>query len=239
MKLSASCLEAFKQHVLAEYPKEAVGVVVAGEYKPLVNTAVNPCQTFEVDALEIKRLGEPECLLHSHPYALNRRQTAPPQWPTTADMTSWLAGSIPWGIVATEGEGISPLVWLDENDVPPLVGREFVHGVHDCYSIVRDWFKLERGITLKNFARGWRWWKTDADLYNKNFVKAGFVEIDMAQAKVGDVVLMQYGANWINHAGVITGPNQILHHLAFGLSGHDDLGKYLQQIRKVVRYVGC
>ncbi|WP_230384747.1 lysis system i-spanin subunit Rz, partial [Burkholderia pseudomallei] len=36
--------------------------------------------------------------------------------------------------------------------VARLVGRQFVHGVHDCYAIVRDWYLAERRAIAANDA---------------------------------------------------------------------------------------
>ena len=36
---------------------------------------------------------------------------------------------------------------------PPLLGREWVWGVTDCWSLVVDWYKEEKGIKLKDYQR--------------------------------------------------------------------------------------
>lgn len=240
MHLEPGALDAFRAHVLSEWPREACGLLVDNVYRPLLNTAPNPTEAFRVsplDRVQAAGLGTIRAVLHSHPYDLAKPPKYPPEWPSTADMVGWLADSVPWGICATEGEGISELVWLDEEHPEPMVGRQFVHGVNDCYSVVRDWFKQERGIALRNFPRGMEWWNTGADLYDANFESAGFVSIPMEQAAVGDVLLFQVRSPVTNHAAVITGPNEILHHMVNRLSGHDTLAKWQRVINRAVRYV--
>lgn len=238
MMLSAQALEDFKAHTVACYPQEACGLLVNGSFIPTPNSALEPTKTFRIDPLHYVKaaaMGTVQAVLHSHPYALTDRHLYPPEWPSTPDMEAWLANNLPWGICATDGEGITQLVWLDENNPAPLIGREFIHGINDCYSLIRDEFKT-RGITLKNFARGYGWWETGANLYDDNFTVAGFTTIPMEEATVGDVLLFKVRSAVTNHAAVITDTNEILHHLFHRLSGHDKLSKWTRVINRAIRY---
>ena len=241
MKLTTEAHSAFVADVLARYPEEACGLLVDGHYIAVPNVAETPLQTFRIDPVEVanaRATGVLQAVLHSHPYELSKRQRWPAQWPSTKDMEGWMAGTVPWGICATDGEGTTELVWLDDVERAPLIGRQFIHGVHDCYAVVRDWFFINRGIALINVARGIDWWNKGEDLYEVNFERAGFIEVPLETAQVGDVVLMQYRAKVINHAAVVSGPNQILHHLFHRLSGYDQLSSWVPHIKKTVRYVG-
>lgn len=238
MILTAKTQEAFRNHVLEVYPEEACGLVVGGRYIKCDNVAENKLTNFKIDPLKIiKYSGKIQAVLHSHPYKLGAPQKWDPVWPTTADMRNWMQDSIPWGIVSTDGEGISQFVWMDDSTWEPLEGREFIHGVHDCYSIVRDYFR-EKGITLPNYARGVEWWDKGQDLYSENFQKAGFVEIKKEEATVGDCCLFQVRSPVINHAAVITGEDEIIHHMFHRLSHKDSMARWERQIVKYVRYQG-
>lgn len=241
MKLSHDALEAFKSHVLFVYPEEACGFVIDGAFVPITNTAETPLTTFRIDPFEYlkaSKSGEVQAVLHSHPYKIDDHREWPPEWPSEADMQSWMGGDLPWGIVATEGEGTSEMIWLDDSEIAPLEGREWVHGITDCYALIRDWFRVNRNVTLMNGARNMEWWYSGQDLYSGNFAKAGFVEIPFHDATEGDLVLMQIRSPVVNHAAVITGPNQIMHHLIKRLSGYDQLSKWERIIVKTIRYVG-
>lgn len=241
MYLSPQALQAFQQHALADYPREACGLVVDGEYVAVPNTAADPTSTFRIapeDYLSASAGGRVEAVLHSHPYDKFRSPKWPAEWPSTMDMTGWMQGTVPWGICSTDGEGTSPMVWLDSSYTAPLIGREFVHGVHDCYSLIRDWFKLNRQVVIPNFARGIEWWYDGRDLYEDNFAAAGFEEIPMHLASVGDCVMMRVASPVTNHAAVITGNNQILHHMMHRLSGTDRLDRWEKFIVRAVRYKG-
>ncbi len=235
---------AWTAYVLAEYPKEACAFIVDGELYPVKNLSDTPEKTFSVsaiDRLKAHKQGKVEALMHSHPYKLEDTPFAyEPSWASAADMKSWIADNIVWGIVATDGEGLSPIVWYDDSfeAMEPLEGREFISGKHDCYSIIRDYYRKELGITLVNGIREMGWWDRGENLYEANFKRAGFVEIQDGDIQVNDVILMRLFDQTPCHAAVITGTNTILHHIINRLSGYDTLAKWQRQAVKYIRYVG-
>jgi len=238
-----SYIDDFKADALARFPQEACGFVVDDQYIAAPNTAADPLHDFKISAIDRMNLvGDRKisAILHSHPYKINEVPKYPAVWPSTADMTSYLAMGIPWGIVATEGETTSDVVWLDDDVIlnAPLDGREFVHGVFDCYSAIRSWFWQHKNIRLPDFARGMEWWDTGEDLYDQNFKDAGFIEIPLDQAQSGDCVMVKIRSKVTNHAAVITGPASVYHHAYGRLSGTDEqwLNKWHRYIERVVRY---
>lgn len=238
MELTKETLEQWHDYVLSEYPKEACAYVVKGKLHPVPNESSTPNTTFKVDAIHrVKLKGNVEAFLHSHPYNLDDGyQRYPRQWATHADMVSWIADNIPWGITATDGEGVSQMLWYEDTRTHPLEKREFINGKYDCYSIIRDYYYSELNIDLPNFPRGMNWWDTEQNLYEDGFRLAGFREVPLADAKVNDVILMRLATDKIQHGGVITGNNVILHHVMHRLSGYDSLAKWSRQIVKVVRH---
>jgi cell wall-associated NlpC family hydrolase len=243
MNITQEAQDAFQAHALREYPKEACGVIVEGKYLPCTNAAKDPLRDFKISAKELASIkathGTVEAILHTHPYHPNMQHEEPKEWPSGHDLQSWIKSKKPWGIAATDGQGLTPILWLDDKDPGPLVGREFVWGKNDCYSLIRDWFKQERKVTLPNFPRHWKFWERGEALYDDNFEAAGFVEISPREVVPGDCCLMRIrGTGPAQHAAVITAPDQILHHLLHRLSGYDSLFRWQRQITKYVRYVG-
>lgn len=242
MEFKPETYEAIRTHILTQYPNEACGVVIGGEFYPCENVAEDKRTNFKIAADELIRLeiehGDVEVVVHSHPYDIKAAGRWDPSWPSASDMTAWMAGGIPWVIYATEGEGLSRPVVMDDANPAPLEGREFIHGVLDCYALVRDYFRLERGVTLPNYPRDMSWWEAGKDLYSENFEAAGFKEISSKEAREGDLILLKYRSPVINHAVIIVSPSEVLSHMANRLSGRTDRLRYDRLASKYIRYVG-
>jgi len=111
----------------------------------------------------------------------------------------------------------------------PLIGRSFVYGVLDCYTLVLDYYQRELGITLPYYVRddAYGWWERGQNLYAERFAEAGFMAVNTPQP--GDVILMQVQSDVANHAAVYLGDGVILHHLVKQLSRRDQYGGYWQK----------
>jgi cell wall-associated NlpC family hydrolase len=119
---------------------------------------------------------------------------------------------------------------MPEGYTAPLLGRMWCHGVLDCYSLIRDWYRLERGIVLPDFTRSDEWWLKNQNLYVDNFRAAGFTRIvDEDALQPGDVLLMQIMAPVPNHGAVYLGDGIILHHLHGRLSCREVWGGYYKK----------
>jgi proteasome lid subunit RPN8/RPN11 len=198
-------------------PKERCGVIVKdGDGERLIectNVAANPHETFKISAEEWAYLNvdyEVVSLWHTHPNASAA--------PTSADLEMLEMTGIPWHIVSWPQGGHS---YTEPTGYEaPYVGRTFVHGIHDCYALCRDWYKRELGIALPNPERDVEWWSKGQDIYREGFEKNGFVSIgtDVRKLKRGDGILMQIRSGVPNHAAVYLGDGKILHHLHSRLS---------------------
>ena len=206
--IDAVTAEAIKAHAVASYPNEACGVVMKdGRFVPLANVADEPTSTFRMPTAEYARLlPEATVIAHSHPDG--------PDCPSAADMRAQIETGLPWAIVSCNDEGaLDPFLFGDQVPVPDLIGRGFRHGVTDCYSLIRDWYRVERRITLPEFPRDWEWWHQGEDLYRDGFEAAGFRQVSMDDAREGDVFLIAIRSGIPNHGGVYTGKGLGLHHL--------------------------
>ena len=246
MKITEKARMDFRAHVLEAYPNEASGIIVKGKYIRNNYKVSNPEHHFEIDpVLLVKHAGKIQAILHSHPYKITDQFRFNPAWPSETDQKYWMQGSIPWGIVATEGETVSDFIWMDDSVIPPLLGREFIVGIQDCYAVVRDYYRL-KGIQLKNMPRDMSWWENRKtvsgatvparNLFADHFEDFGFREITAEEATIGDVVLIQFRSPVINHSGVITGENEITHHTSTSLSRTEDLTTWERWVMKYLRY---
>lgn len=214
------------EHARQEQPREACGllVVVRGRerYWPCRNIGVGS-DHFVLDPGDYAAAddaGEIVGVVHSH-------IGIPPQ-PSQADRVGCNQSGLPWFIVNPQTEEWGQLEPDDYR--PPLVGREWCHGVLDCYSLVRDWYAQERGVELRNYPRTDEWWLHGQNLYLENFEREGFRDLGEDEPLVvGDLLLMQLGSPVPNHAAVWLGDNQILHHVQNRLSSRDVYGGWFRK----------
>lgn len=221
-------------HAQSEFPRESCGLLVVRKGKSSYVACRNMAQGTDQfvihpeDYVKAQGLGEIIAVVHSHP------KTAAE--PSQADRVSCEVTGLVWFIVSVPSQ-----TWCELKPTgyfAPLVGRQWCHGVLDCYSLVRDWFQQVRGVDLPDFERHDQWWKSGQNLYLENFAAVGFAVIDCAQAREGDCFLMQVGAEVPNHAAVYLGDGHILHHLQGRLSSRDVYGGYWQKITThCLRYV--
>ncbi len=218
-------------HAQSEYPREACGLVVkidgVDTFRPCLNQAQDAAQHFVIaahDYAEAEDAGEIIAVFHSHPNA--------PCHPSEADRVACEASGLPWHIV-----GLPSGQWSEcapSGYLAPLEGRPFVHGILDCYSLVRDYYQRVMGITLPDYARADDWWQHGGNLYRDNFRAAGFREIELRDAKVGDMILMQVQAPVENHAAILLDGNVILHHLHGRLSCRETYAGYWRKVTRTV-----
>jgi proteasome lid subunit RPN8/RPN11 len=240
---------AIAEHALAEYPRECCGLILrvdgAEFYAPCRNIAGTPSEHFVMspeDYAAAEDRGTIVAVVHSHPGAAARPSVADRAMCEKSGVDKWVIVSL--GVQADGSIAVDDwCAFSPDGDVPPLLGREFVHGSVDCYSLIRDWYRLERGVDLPDFERPDAWWDDGkSNLYLDNFAKAGFTDVGQeAELQSGDVVLMQIRSrNGVpNHAGVYLGDNVLLHHMYGQLSRRTVWGgMWAHSLRTVLRYKG-
>jgi proteasome lid subunit RPN8/RPN11 len=223
MKLTGALNAQILEHAQNEDPRECCGLVavVKGRrrYFPCRNIADTPDEHFVLnseDYAQVEDQGEIVAIVHSHP-------TTNPA-PSDADRVACEKSGLPWFIVnpKTEAWGYCEPSGFEL----PYVGREFVFGVVDCYTLCRDWYGKEFGLQLSDYERRDGFWERGENLYLDNFYREGFRKIPFEELQHGDALLMQLGANLPNHAAIYIGDQQILHHIQGRLSSRDVLGSY-------------
>jgi proteasome lid subunit RPN8/RPN11 len=229
--------KAIREHAAQEYPREACGLiaVIKGKerYLPCRNIAESRNENFVLhpaDYAKAEDLGEVLALVHSHPDAGNL--------PSEADRVQCAASGLPWYIVSVNAQGETSDIARYEPDgyEAPLVGRQFVHGILDCYTLVRDYYARELNMALPNFQRADNWWNKGENLYMEHFADAGFSPI-RGNIALHDVIIMQVRSPVPNHAGVYIGNSLMLHHMYGRLSTREIYGgHYLDMTRIIVRH---
>lgn len=234
--MMAETREAAKLWALQNMPSEACGLVIIEKGKEVFVPCKNVSEIddqFEIDVhdyAEAEDRGDIVRIFHSHVYIGSR--------PSEADKVSCEASGLPWSIISVPNGD-----WTDFEPSgyrAPLVGRTWSHGVLDCYSLIRDYYKEVLNIEIPDFDRKFEWWLKGDNLYLENFEKAGFYEVSQKDIKNHDVVLMQIKSPVINHGGIYQDGEKLLHHLYKRLSGTEIYGGYyLKHTAKVLRHKEC
>ena len=212
-------------HAKKEDPKESVGVLLnikgKEKYFPCRNLSMNSNQCFILDPedyVKADNLGEIIGIVHSHP-------TTPPE-PSEADRVSCEHSNLKWYIVnpKTETWGYCEPCGFK----PPLRGRQWVWGLQDCYSLVRDWYKQEKNIELKDWQRPTT---PEEFLLNPMFEqcawRTGFRELRSDEKLInGDLLFMSIGSPGLNHVAIFL-DGDVLHHLADRLSCKEPYSEWL------------
>ena len=214
-------------HAKDQNPKESCGLLLnirgKEKYYPCRNLSMTDHQCFILDPedyVKADNLGSIKAVIHSHPI------TTPT--PSQADLVSCENSGLPWHIVNPNSE-----TWgycEPTGYKVPLIGRQWVWGVTDCWSLVRDWYKEERDIQLVDYERN----ITPEEfiknpLFEKYAKNTGFIELEQGEAlQKGDVLLMSILHPTLNHVAIFLG-DMVLHHLADRLSCREPYSMWLQK----------
>ena len=217
--------DAALKHAKEQDPKESVGVLIVikgkEQYYPCNNLSTYSQQCFILDPedyVKADALGEITAIVHSHP-------VTPPS-PSQADKVSCEQSGLKWHIVnpKTETWGYCEPTGYK----PPLIGRQWVWGVTDCWSLVRDYYKEQLNIQLLDYQRP----TTPQDfldnpLFEQYAERTGFRELNKDEKlQKGDVLLMSILHPTLNHVAIFLG-DDILHHLADRLSTREPYNEWL------------
>ena len=225
-------LEDIKQYVYEHENSEACGLLSLErgriKWNPCENKAENPKNDFIIDPLDYKAIadkGDVVAVIHSHPGA--------PPTPSELDRAACNRLGIPWYIFGENDE------WTKlepREEAYELLGRPFVYGVYDCFTIIKDYFEAE-DIFIYPYEYEWEFWEKGKNLYLENYKKEGFVEVTDGSLQVGDIILMALNSDITNHAGIYVGRGKMLHHAPNRLSCRDTyVGMWKSITRTVIRH---
>lgn len=225
-------IEKAKAHAVSCWPKESCGLIVGGLYVECENVSLDPENSFVMKASCIVDAGSAlQAVIHSHPRGGRS--------PTAMDMRAQLDTGCIFGIIpCSQYEAAEPVYWGDFILDQPLIGREFIHGVLDCYSLIRSYFWQTKGLKLPDVARDTEWWDDGENLYLDMFQSLGFRVIDKKDVVVGDGFIGRVRSPVPNHGGIILERGLALHHLDGRLSRREPILRWEKFVTHYLRYEG-
>lgn len=224
IQLPDTTINEIKLHAEKEYPRESCGVVIVvkGKYRYIAcrNIADNDLHFIinPEDWSKAEDIGTPVLIVHSHPNI--------PPIPSQADLVSCELTGLPWLIINWPTGALYQ--FEPEGYKAPLIGREFSHGILDCFTLIQDYYYEELGIRLETPYREDKWWEKGQNLYLDNAAKWGFIEV--SEPKKHDVLLMQVASSVPNHGVIWLGDGNIMQHQTGRLSSRDVYGGWYRKI---------
>lgn len=187
------------------------------------NTADDPVNQFRIDPIEYARFENIGILgvWHSH---LEMDGFSP------ADQNAIRADNLPWAVYCLRTDVFH---CADPNAIAPYIGRPFVYGVYDCYSLVTDYLLLEHDIELPYHGRGayGEWDTPEFNAFDISWHTEATRIVAKDRLRDGDIIGLNLGKHrgHTDHVGVINGDLQLLHHLADQPSRVDVWGESWQR----------
>ena len=210
--------ESFKKYAQDQIPNEACGLLAIIDGKetfwPCKNLAEGKHEFFMLDPddwAECEDTGEIIGVIHSHPVGAAIA--------SDADKASCEHIGFPYYIYSVNQDYwicIEPTGWK----APSLIGRKFIWGKYDCWSIISDWYLETKNIKLKEWKRP----KTlkefsENPLFEKGLPLTGFKKQASNDClQMGDVLLFKGAKGKASHVAVYIGDSMILNHNFKGLS---------------------
>lgn len=220
--------EVIRKRLLEEcrkaYPNEACGYVIIsekGQFEVISceNSAHNPRTDFRIsprETLRVKKLGRVVAGYHSHPDGKAKLSTFDEMFIKLSEMPMYVV-SIPEGRIS---------YFTPENVNIPYEGREYKLGYQDCYTIVTDWARKEKGLDIPMHTTPEKWWESGKENRAELFGPRYAYKVD--SFKECEVVLFQIDAPVPNHMAIKVGNDKILHHLINRLSCIDHWNRFWQ-----------
>jgi cell wall-associated NlpC family hydrolase len=210
------------------------GVIIEGLFIPVENIADNPIDNFRFSEQDSALYSTADAIIHSH---CQHRYSTDPRIPSYSDMVSAENSAIPYGIVHCDGSNVTSILWFNTKEIVPLLGREYISNVFDCFTLARDFFRLENNIDIGLHPRPEDWQEWDAMYIYNHFQDCRCTE-KPSITKRGDIILLTLGSNLVNHIGIALDSTTFMHHLYNRVSCIDTVDKWKKHIKLILEFRG-
>jgi len=231
MLLSDTLKNEFALYAKSRIPKEACGIIIETTNSHIIFPCENIADSdddFQIapnNYMNAQHFGKIVGVVHSHVFG--------PAKMSDVDIAASEAHKLPYYMV-----DLADHTWVEY--IPskfrgPLIGREWVHGVNDCYTLIQDYYKHHLKINLPDVYRSPMWWENGGNLYGENFDAYGFRVV--SDLREHDVLLIQVGSSTPNHGAIFLGNTNIMHHFYKHLSNIELYdGVWRKNTKIILRY---
>jgi proteasome lid subunit RPN8/RPN11 len=225
------------RHGMEEEPREACGLILDDREYVRCRNITRDDGHFVLhpgDYAAAAARGTVTAVVHTHPRGM-------PATPSLADLACCERTGLPWLIMSIPSGQVQRVD--PQGRVLPLLGRPYVHGVFDCLTLAKDFFRQEFGIVLPDIEYAEEWWRRGQDLISELYAEWGFEPLTVPHATLllrGDVMLMQTPPSRVfNHIAVYLGGGRLLHQPRGRLSCEIPYdGSITQHANRWLRYRG-
>ncbi len=195
-------------HAKEVFPDESCGAIIDDEYVRFDNQAEDKTKNFVIMDPYFDRSYQDnaiQAVIHSH----NNDPAA-----TAADQAQQIELEVPFGIVNLVNKSVTHLAfWGDSLPIEPLKRRHFFYGVWDCFSLVRDYFRIKHGVTFPNVPREYGFWLKNESIFENHIFNVDVVPVPLDEIRPNDVLFYNlHGSKFLNHCAVMKEDGLVLHH---------------------------
>lgn len=222
-------------YILQQYPFEACGVIARDLFIPIENVASSPSECFLMPkGTYIEHEANLSAIVHSHTH--DSVMGIDPRLPSMSDMKLAEATGVLQGIYHCTPKGVSPALWFNQKIPPPLIGRNYIPSIFDCYTIVRDYYKLNYDYVLAMLPRTTMWTEDSPTLMLENLENQGLTKVrNIGKLVEGDVLVFCVGSRLPTHVAVYLKDGEFIHHLNGRTSSTDTLIRWSKQFHSAYR----
>lgn len=218
-----------KNQAKQNIPHECCGFIIVNHtgkisrIYPTKNIAENTQDNFVIDPAEyIEAEREGKVIAYYHSHTLSDEQFS------NADKVNSESLKLPLFVYSTITDKFN--FYTPSNYEAPLIGREFVWGIFDCWALVVDYYKSKLNIKLDNhFFR-----KGHDDVLQNDYFKNNYESQHLIphneKLKEHDILFMKVESKTINHVAIYIGNDIILHHPGGRLSQRTFYGSYWKKV---------
>lgn len=224
---------------LAAYPREMCGILTDKTFYAGDNVHETPESAFTLDPVFVRLYsGKIRAIVHSHCRDPKTPEVFDLRTPSHADMQGAKASGVPWLIVGTEGETVTPPLQIPRVPSREYLGRPFIWFINDCYTLVQDYYRFELDIELPDHKadRDFKTMRHFDGLFDGHIENYGFKSVQTLDGiKNGDLLLIDNAGHKRNHLGVYHN-GYIIHQDMLSIS--QPLENFIGGIHAVLKYAG-